>query len=333
MNSCRWKVRLWKTFLCAAVKLLDVVIHLETLECFSMLQGCWEMHHRAARKILNHVHICASPSPSIDTTSSPSLVEIALSRWSPDDERRRSLEYCLNTYAWVDVLAISTFGMQSYEPCAFDYLSLLQSEVLKPQDIMGCEGWIMGKVVEIAHLEQWKITHQTRMHMPESATELLKRNDQIAEELNCGIDRLERGRYGSDAISTREDSRLISILWAYGAQIFRQMVMLDLEPAQASLDQTFVNACLEKLKELPTRLVMRSSWPYTIAGCMSINESQHERFRRVLGRTMQEAQPPGIAWKGLIVMEECWKLRHLKSNGRIGWREAMERLGARVLLC
>ena len=190
----------------------------------------------------------------------------------------------------------------------------------------------MGKIVEIAHLEQRKVTHQNRMHMSGIATELLQRDKQIAEELESGTDRLERGHHRSDATPMEEDSRLISILWAYGAQIFRQMVMLDPEPAQASLDQTFVNACLEKLEELPTRLVMRSSWPYTIAGCMSTSESQHERFRRVLGRTMQEAQPPGISWKGLIVMEECWKLRQIEGDGRIGWREAMERLGARVIL-
>ena len=319
-------------FILTAIQLLDVVTNLEMLEIFSMLQGCWEMHHRAARKILNHVQIGVSSNFCRDAESNTSLVEVALSSWPPDDERRRSLDFCINNFVWVDVLAISTFGVLSYDPCAFDYLGLLQSEIIKPQNIMGCQGWIMGKIVEIAHLEQRKVTHQSRMHMSGTATELLQRDKQIAEELKSGIDRLERGHHRSDAIPIEEDSRLISILWAYGAQVFRQMVMLDLEPAQASLDQTFVNACLEKLEELPTRLVIRSSWPYTIAGCMSTSKSQHERFQRVFGRTMQEAQPPGISWKGLIVMEECWKLRQIEGDARIGWREAMERLGARVIL-
>ena len=319
-------------FILTAIQLLDVVTNLEMLEIFSMLQGCWEMHHRAARKILNHVQIGVSSNFCRDAESNTSLVEVALSSWPPDDERRRSLDFCINNFVWVDVLAISTFGVLSYDPCAFDYLGLLQSEIIKPQNIMGCQGWIMGKIVEIAHLEQWKVTHQDRLRMSGTVTELLQRDQQIAEELKSGTDRLVRGHHRSDTISNEEDSRLISILWAYGAQVFRQMVMLDLEPTQASLDQTFVNACLEKLEELPTRLVMRSSWPYTIAGCMSASESQHERFQRVLGRTMEEAQPPGISWKGLIVMEECWRLRQIEGNGRIGWREAMERLGARVVL-
>ena len=111
------------------------------------------------------------------------------------------------------------------------------------------------------------------MEMSRTATELLQRDKQIAEELQSGVDRLERYRHRSDAVPIEEDSRLISIMFAYGAQVFRQMMILDLEPMQVSFDQTFVSICLEKLEELPTRLFMRSSWPYTIAGCMSTSES------------------------------------------------------------
>ena len=311
------------------VQLLDVMTNLETLEIFSMLQGYWEMHHRAARRILSHVEVCVSKNLCNSTESKALLVEAALSMWPPDDERRRSLEFCITTFVWVDVLAISTFGVLSYDPCAFDYLGLLQSEIIKPQNIMGCQGWIMGKIVEIARLEQWKLMHQNRVHMSHTTAELLQRDRQIAEELESRINSLERGH---NITVLEEDSRLISILWACGAQVFRQAVLFDLEPVQSSMDQVWVNACLEKLEELPTRLVMRSSWPYTIAGCMSTSESQHERFRQILNKTMQEAQPPGISWKGLIVMEECWKLRQTQGDAKTGWREAMESLGARIIL-
>ncbi|KAL9611711.1 MAG: hypothetical protein Q9167_003673 [Letrouitia subvulpina] len=290
------------------------------------------MHHRAARKILNHTENCVSSNLRDSTKSKPSLVEAALSSWPPGDERRRSLEFCITIFVWIDVLAISTFGVLPYDPCAFDYLGLLQSEIIKPQDIMGCQGWIMGKIVEVANFERQKFMHQNWIHMSDTTAELLQYDKLIAEELQAGIDKLERDSDRSDAITLKEDSRIISILWAYGAQIFRQTTMFDLEPAQPSIDQTFVNTVLEKLEELPTRLFMRSTWPYTIAGCMSTSESQHERFRQILSRTKQEAQPPGISWKGLIVMEECWKLRQIESDRRIGWREAMKNLGARIIL-
>lgn len=325
-------------FILTAVQLLDVVTNLEMLEIFSMLQGCWEMHHRASRKILNHVELCVSSNLCRDTESrNISLVESVLSCWYPDDERRRSLEFCLTNFIWIDVLAISTFGLQSYDPCAFSYLGLLQSEIIKPQNIMGCQSWIMAKIVEIAHLEQQIVTHRG------TVTELLQRDQQIAEDLQSGTDMLERqrGHHRCDAIPIdevniiEEDSRLISILWSYGAQILRQTITsgLTLSAPPQALDQTYINATLSHLESLPPRLLMRASWPYTIAGCMSTSESQHARFQRVFTRTMQAAQPPGISWKGLIVMQECWRLRRVEGGGRrIGWREAMERLGARVLL-
>ena len=320
-------------FIWTAMQLLNVIANLQTLEIFSMLQGYWEMHHRAARKILNHVEICVS-SHRCNAKWKASVVETALSLWPRGHERRRSLEFCITNFIWIDVLAIATFGVHSYDPCAFDYVSLLQSEQIKPQNVMGCQGWIMAKIVEIANLERRKETHPNQTHTSDDGRIMLQRDQKIAEELQCGVDQLERDYNRHGATALEEDSRLISILWAYGAQILRQTRIFDLEPNHTTtIDQTFVNICLEKLEEMPTRLIMRATWPYTIAGCMSKSQYQHERFRRVFGKTMREAQPPGISWKGLVVMEECWRLRQLEGHcRRIGWREAMERLGARVVL-
>ena len=314
------------------IQLLDVVVHLKTLEIFSMLQGYWEMHHRASRKILNHLEICVSSHVHDGREPKASLVEAALSSWPLGDERRRSLEFCIANFVWIDVLAMSTFGSMSYEPCAFDYLDLLRSEIIKPQKLMGCQGWIMAQVVEIANLERRKILHQDLAFQSTSTTEILRCDKQIAAELEAGIWELERGYGQPNSTTWEDDSRLISILWAYGAQIFRQTITSDLESPQTNIDQNFVNTCLEKLEELPTRLVMRATWPYTIAGCMSTSESNHARFRQVLARTMLEAQPPGVSWKGLIVMEECWKLRQTGGIGTVGWRDAMKSLGARIIL-
>jgi C6 transcription factor Pro1 len=319
-------------FILNGLDLLDVIVHLETLEIFSMLQGYWELHHQAARKILNHIEACALPCSQDSSQSKTSILESALTDWPSDHDRRRMIEFSIANFIWVDVLAISTFGALSYSPCCFEYLGLLQSEVIKPQDIMGCQGRIMAKVVQIARLEQWKVKHQHRMHVLATKAELLRRDEQLATELAHEIRRLENECQSSKITSLDEDKRLISIIWAYGAQILRQVIISDIETFQPVIDQTFVDICLQKLEALPTRLVMRITWPYTIAGCMSSSDCQHERFRRIVGRTMQEAQPPGISWKGLIVMEECWRLRLREGNLNVSWREAMTSLGARVLL-
>lgn len=318
-------------FVWAGIQLLDVVTQLETLEIFSMLQGHWEMHHQAARRILNHIEICA-PIKHRNSRSNVSAIGATLSSLLLCDTRRRSLDFSICNFIWIDVLATSTFGALSYIPCAFDYLELLQLGIIKPQEIMGCQGWIMAIILKISRLEQWKVMHQEQMHAVDIKAELVHQSKQLRDELRHGIDKLENDYRRTKSTSLEEDIRLVSIVWAYGAQVLLQVTIIDVESNQFDTDQTFVNICLQKLENLPTRLVMRTSWPYTITGSMALSEAQHIRFRRIVSKTLQEAQPPGISWKGLIVMEECWRLRRIQGEKNVGWREAMESLGARVLL-
>ncbi|KAF2654747.1 hypothetical protein K491DRAFT_716868 [Lophiostoma macrostomum CBS 122681] len=318
-------------FVWAGIQLLDVVSHLETLEIFSMLQGHWEMHHQAARKILNHIEICARTEHQTPE-SSVSTIEATLSSLPVSDLRRRSLEFSLCNFIWIDVLATSTFGAFSYSPCAFEYLELLQSGLIKPQKIMGCQGWIMATITKIARLEQWKVTHQEQRHAVDISAQLARQRKQLNDELQAGIDRLESEPECMHARDLEEDIRLLSIIWGYAAQLLLQVTVSDMEEDSANTSQTLVNTCLQKLEHLPTRLVMRASWPYTIAGSLAASEEQHTRFRRIVGRTLEEAQPPGISWKGLMVMEECWRLRRVRGGKLIGWRDGMKSLGARVLL-
>lgn len=318
-------------FVWAGVQLLDVVAHLETLEIFSMLQGCWEMHHQAARSIVNHIEIC-SPAERQGAELNASVIENAISSWLPSDTRRRSLEFSICNFIWIDVLAISTFGARSYASCAFDYLGLLCSGIIRLEEVMGCHGWIMAIIVKISRLEQWKMVNQGHLHAIDLNAELVRQGCQFQDELTRGIATLEGDHKDTDVARLKEDIRLISIVWAYGALVLLQVTVFDTESTKTDIDQHFVNLCLQRLEALPTRLVMRTSWPYTIAGSMAFDESQHARFRWIFGKTMQEAQPPGISWKGLLVMEECWRMRQAHGNRKIGWREAMESLGARVIL-
>jgi len=318
-------------FIWSGIQLLDVVTHLETLEIFSMLQGQWEIHHQAARKILNHIEVYASRKYQ-NSALSGSVIGATLSSWLPSDTRRRSLEFTICNFIWVDVLATSTFGGISYTPCAFDYLELLESEIIKPQETMGCLGWIMAIISKISRLEQWKTTQQELMHVPDINAELVCQSSKLRDELKKGIEKLESEYKLANTTSLEEDIRLISIVWAHGALVLLQATIFDTGFNYSDTDQTFVNACLQKLEALPTRLVMRTSWPYTIAGSMASSESQYVRFRGIVGKTLQEAQPPGISWKGLIVMEECWRLQRVRGRKNIGWREGMDSLGARVIL-
>nr|RBQ88034.1 hypothetical protein FVER53263_13579 [Fusarium verticillioides] len=317
-------------FVWAGIHLVDVIAHLETLEIFSMLQGQWEVHHQAARKVLDHVETTVP----LGNRSSTSAIAEVLSNLPEGDVRRRSLQLSIFNFIWIDVLAMSTFGAVSYCPCAFDYLPLLDSDIIRSQDFMGCQSQVFAIVTRITRLEQLQLMHQGEKHQEFTGPELQQQHSELEKQLGfvCralgeDIEGLESVHAGLDL-----DAAMISLIWAYGARVLLQVVIAPIMSEQRSIDQTFVNICLEKLEALPTRLVMRTAWPYTITGCMAMSESQHHRFRQILDRVLQEAQAPGITWKGLIVMEECWRLRRMHPGQYFGWREAMKSLGARVIL-
>lgn len=322
-------------YIYAGVELLDVILNLMNLEIFSMLQGSWEMHHRAARTLLNHIETYFQSKTEKADRLDASSIEFAIGAVSSNEDRRRSLQFCITNFVWIDVVATITFGLQPYAQSAFDYLPLLQTKKIKPQEVMGCQGWVMAIMVEITKLEQLKAMQHGQTYTSNTITELMIRAAQLMENLNSGITKLEnhQDRSSTDgATLLQEDCRLVTIVWGYAAQILLQVLIFDTQHTQPDSDQALIDICLQKLEELPTRLVMRVHWPYTIAGCMSVGEQRHERFRWVLGKTLQQAQAPGVTWKGLMVMEECWRLRQIHRNANIGWREAMDSMSARVLL-
>ncbi|KAF5718293.1 Zn2 Cys6 DNA-binding protein [Fusarium mundagurra] len=317
-------------FVWAGIHLVDVIAHLETLEIFSMLQGQWEVHHQAARKVLNHIETAVP----LENRSSTSVVADVLSNLSESDVRRRSLQLSIFNFIWIDVLATSTFGAVSYCPCAFDYLPLLDSGTIRSQDFMGCQSQVFAIVSRIARLEQLQLMHRDEMDHEFTGPELQRQHIELEKQLDFVCQTLREDIEALASVTSGLDlgAAMISLIWAYGARVLLQVLIAPITSEKGSIDQTFVNICLEKLEALPTRLVMRTAWPYTITGCMAMSESQHHRFRQILNQVLQEAQAPGITWKGLIVMEECWRLRRMHPGQFFGWREAMRSLGARVIL-
>ncbi|RKK36120.1 hypothetical protein BFJ67_g12969 [Fusarium oxysporum f. sp. cepae] len=317
-------------FVWAGVHLLDVIAHLETLETFSMLQGQWEVHHQAARKVLDHIETAVP----LGNRNSTSVIADVLLSLPEGDVRRRSLQLSIFNFIWIDVLATSTFGAVSYCPCAFDYLPLLDSGTIRSQDFMGCQSQIFAIVSRIARLEQLQLMHQGEMHQELTGPELQRQHSELEQQLDFVCQTLREDIEGLASVTSGLglDAAMISLIWAYGARVLLQVAIAPIMSEQSSIDQTFVNICLEKLEALPSRLVIRTAWPYTITGCMAMSESQHHRFRQILDQVLQEAQAPGITWKGLLVMEECWRLRRMHPDQFFGWRQAMESLGARVIL-
>ena len=327
-----------KDYICDGLGLLGIVHNLTNLEVFSQLHGSgtWQVHHKASRTLLNHLETFSVPGHGGLLDTIPSRIEYVLSVL-PESEQKRSLQFSLSEFIWLDIIATATFGLASYSYLAFDYLPLLRREIIKPQEIMGCEKWIIITIIEITRLQSWLSMPNTPTGLSFEVDEIRAQSNPIAERLAQGIDGLERLGYEAQSTPStilgdfKEDSRLVSILWAQAAQLFLQATVQRSPPGSDFHDQTLVATTLAKLEALPARLVMHVHWPYTIAGCMAA-EALRERFRCIVPNVMQQCQAPGVTWKGLMVMEECWKLRRSRSRHDFGWTEAMDCLGGPVLL-
>ncbi|SCO25469.1 related to C6 zink-finger protein PRO1A [Fusarium fujikuroi] len=179
----------------------------------------------------------------------------------------------------------------SYCPYAFNYLPLLDSGAIRSQDFIGCQSQVFAIITRIARLKQLQLIHQdfTGPELQRQYRGLEQKLDYICQILQEDIESI-----ASETSILHLDAAKISLIWAYGARVLLQVIIAPIIPEQSGIDQTFINRCLKEMEALPTHLMMQSAWPYTIAGCMAISESQHHRFRQILNQVLQEAQAPGI---------------------------------------
>jgi hypothetical protein len=310
------------------MRILEVVHQLLSLEIFSMMEGAWETHHRAAGALLSTLNTYQGPKPYDDVSPHLSPLEIALADVSSPDTLR-TLEFHVTCFAWIDIIANATFGSPSNTSQHFDYIPLLRANALKIQNIMGCHSSIMAKIAEITYLADWK----TSQHLGKSLSteELATRAASLDAGLRDEISKLEQIPM-PNVTNSGKDSHMVTLQFAYAARVYSHVIVNGTDIAAPEL---MLRVCrsVEMLESLPSRLLIRVCWPFTITGCMA-DETQHSKFRAIVARTAEKKELLGMSWKGLIAMEECWRLRkaHPELQADCEWKRAMKSLGKRILL-
>ena len=310
------------------MRILEVVHQLLSLEIFSMMEGAWETHHRAAGALLSTLHTYQGPKPYGDVSPHLSPLEIALADVSSPDTLR-TLEFLVTCFVWIDVIANATFGSPSSTSRHFDYIPLLRANALKTQNIMGCHSSIMAKIAEITCLADWKTSQLLGKSL--NVEELATRATSLDTGLRDEISKLEQMPI-PNATSSGKDSRLVTLQYAYAAQVYLHVIVNGTDIAAPEL-MLHVSRSVEMLESLPGRLLIRVCWPFTITGCVA-DETQHSKFRNIVGRAAEKKELIGMSWKGLIAMEECWRLRKAQPELQADceWKRAMKSLGKRILL-
>lgn len=312
------------------IQILEVMHQLLSLEVFSMLQGSWELHHQATRILLNTLHTYSIPEAcdqkEVELHSSP--LEMALNDFSSPDTQR-NLEFHVTCVIWIDIIANATFGSPSHIPRHFDYIPYLHANGLKTQDIMGCHSSVMANIAEITYLADWK-TSQFRTTSLDT-NELSERAISLAARLVDQVQKLEQQSvFGMTKLEA--ESRLVTLQFACAAQVYLHVVVFGANTANPELGLR-VGKGLQMLEMLPNGLVIRVNWAFTVLGCMA-GKSLHDRFRGLVTRIAAQNLPLGMTWKGLIVMEECWRLRQSQPDlgADCDWKSATKSLGSRILL-
>ncbi|KAH8683805.1 fungal-specific transcription factor domain-containing protein [Ilyonectria robusta] len=290
-----------------AVHSFATILQLTSLEIYGETEGLWEVHMNGAGTILD----------LIETQIAGGIGQLLA-----NPIETPALDFFVATYVWSDILAEAAHGISYSKPRAFNYLPLLQRDLIDTQCIMGCRNSVMAIIKEVSIFAA-SLSNGQQSSPDERVKALTLRIQVLIQEEAAGFSQSAAGPEG--------DSNWVTLLHAHAALVYLQTVAAHQDlPRPPDVQQT-VMRCLELLEALPSRLFIRVCWPFTVAGCTA-SEGYAPRFRAVLRRVEEDGQVLGFTWKGLIIMEECWRLRRCKPGSTWCWRTTMEHMRSRILL-
>jgi hypothetical protein len=328
------------------------------VQVFRTLGGNWPIHIQAARTFLSMIGSSSFPSSTslsrCASSKSPKYARNAPERperldileqilkddkhqfLSPNDAA--ALKHFVTSFTWVDILSRAS-GLHPpathKHPASqtFDYLPLLEDRTLDLSCVMGCENWVFTGLVRIVLLEHALAARRDQLteapHDP-NALDPYSQAAVLEAMFESGIRGLVEARTG---VQTEMElhSSLVTELFALAAITYLHVTVSGAYPWFPKV-RVSVTRTLAALVALPEGLLIRVSWPFAVTGCMVLEEKQ-DVVREVVFRAARAGINTGTIWKGMVVIEECWRLRGGKVNAEVSWVTAMKSLGEKILLC
>lgn len=299
---------------------------------FRELGGHWEVHLKAAKNFLLMIGSSQAASKSLKhVPQQPIRLEILekILRESNNQLLPSSditaLKFFVTGYIWVDILSCAS-GLRTFEIDSLDYTSLLNDNILELHKVMGCHNWVMITIMKIANLDSRKksLNPNDTLALQDFLDEAIR----LQCSLETGIANLLRTR--PTVTHLQLDSNLVTEIFAHAALTYLHVIISGACHEIPEIRISVARA-LSAMIVLPSRLLLRISWPFCIVACMAAPE-QEKLFREVYQKAVTAGEPLGTIWKGLRVAEECWRLRGLGGGKELAWKEAMGSLGVKVLL-
>jgi hypothetical protein len=337
---------------------LESIIQLLVFETAMARRADWNAHLTAAlslyTQILQRFGTDSDGRPNIGSVMSamykPSIfdnVDLVYPVWNSE---QGAFRFFASVLVYADILSSTTLEIAPRLQQYHEYLVTTgpvdsRDERMQMEKLMGCQGWVLVLIGEVAALAAWKrgaITAGSKVLQDESKA----RGESIAKRLDMTMTEIEwatqvsieldpiaalRSYYGSESSAVlAEQHTAVTRIWALAARIYLSITTSGWQPENAIVRESVASA-LHLFSGLSSPAHIRTlAWPLCVAGCMATVD-QEQDFRDVVW-TMGPLQAFGTVGESLRIMETVWRMREHMKNENWGLADCIGILGSKILL-
>lgn len=190
--------------------------------------------------------------------------------------------------------------------------------MLKLEEFVGCENWVMIQIGAIAALDAWKKSLRKAGQL--DMMELVGRASFIKQMLLGNLERLDAAPRSTNPIGlfslyndllppiSGGSTALVTRIWAHAALLYLSVVVSGWQPGNASIREN-VTLTLGLLEKMPEPALLRTVvWPFCVVGCLA--EAAEECRLRAMVEALVPLRLFGPARKAMDIMENVWKNRN-----------------------
>jgi hypothetical protein len=306
--------------------LLEGVVQLLVFDTNIARTTEWSVHITAAVSLLQEILELPEPRGKITDLTSvfammqrPGLSTESLSHrmWNSDQS---ALRFHVAFIIFADIISATTLGdipkLREYYPHLIKPRAKAAhpSQVLELGEFVGCQGWILLLIADIADLTEGKKSGRILKE------DLLIESSKIATDLRSGIaglnDKMQQpianpilpqAYVHPETLLESIDTISVSLTWAYAAVVYLLVTTFGWRENDQCIREN-VSSVLHHVRQIHSPAILRSlAWPIFVAGCLA-TKNQEEEFRQIESR-MGSLSAFGPLNEALKIMEKVWSTR------------------------
>jgi hypothetical protein len=256
-------------------------------------------------------------------------------RTSPAINYGKAFYFFCAVIGWYDILSCATTGSKPWIP---EGALISESTQLHFHDVMGCENWAMALIMEIASLNELRLSSQKLgrldfRDLDRQAAGLKQRLEHGLAQFSESVEEASEhiAMSSSELATTTPLHKTITRIFASAALVYLEVVVFRSQSGSSEMREA-VSRTIAAFKTLGNLNAIGSlTWPFTIAGCMATGE-QKDFFRATASENGQSDSGFGNFRRCFEIIEECWRMRQDDKDGTYCWTSAMRVLDKDLLL-